>query len=130
MNHSCDPSTTSIGISIEVARRDLAPGEEITCEYWIGHFTVPFTCTCGAPNCRGASMAPPTDADRARWDEETAAAYASALTVAQPLLDAASEVQPAAWILRALREKRAIALPSWAAGAPAAAWQDGPAATV
>jgi hypothetical protein len=66
MNHSCDPSTLSIDVKddagektvgyIQVATRDLVPGDEITCDYVLfdwdgdGHR---FECQCGSPGCYG-----------------------------------------------------------------------------
>ena len=56
-NHSCDPSAWVLyegqGAWL-VARRDLRPGDEITCDYGInvtGGSTWP--CRCGAARCRG-----------------------------------------------------------------------------
>ncbi len=118
MNHSCDPSTTSIGTLMEIARRDIDVDEELTCEYGLDFVVEGFACTCGAPACRGGLM--PTDAPSVwrRWDEEGAAAMRWAMTVAQPVLDAARHDGPGAWIVQALRERRSIALPSWADGVP------------
>jgi hypothetical protein len=124
VNHSCQPSTISIGSFAQVARRDLDPGEEITCEYADDQYKIPFTCTCGAPGCHGGSPPGPTQARSVRLDEEAAAAYASALEVPQPLLEAAIGNQPGAWIFRALRDKRPLTLPS--SSAPTSLWRDGP----
>ena len=55
-NHSCDPSAWVLYEGQEtwlVARRDLAPGDEITCDYNInivGGSSWP--CQCGAARCR------------------------------------------------------------------------------
>ena len=64
MNHSCDPSSVSRDVEgptgvvsyAQVATRDLAPGDEITCDYTLfdwdcdGH---QFQCTCGSAHCYG-----------------------------------------------------------------------------
>ncbi len=66
MNHSCDPSTLSTDVIdqegkktvgyVQVAARDLEPGEEITCDYVLfdwdgdGH---QFHCQCGSSECYG-----------------------------------------------------------------------------
>ena len=66
MNHSCDPSSYTRDIVHpgeqfastyeQIATRDLAPGDEITCDYTLfdwdcdGHT---FECTCGSANCYG-----------------------------------------------------------------------------
>ncbi|MEZ4727801.1 MAG: SET domain-containing protein-lysine N-methyltransferase [Caldilineaceae bacterium] len=54
INHSCDPNTWLDGLNW-VARRAIAPGEEITIDYgaWHNETMAAFACTCGAPNCRG-----------------------------------------------------------------------------
>ena len=54
MNHSCDPTTIMDTTRMLVfARRDLAPGDELTFFYpsteW--EMSSPFICLCGAPNC-------------------------------------------------------------------------------
>jgi hypothetical protein len=49
-NHSCDPNSTG-----EVARRDIAAGEEVTMDYAIemdGDYE-PALCRCGTALCRG-----------------------------------------------------------------------------
>jgi D-alanine-D-alanine ligase len=54
LNHSCDPSAWLEGLDV-VARRDLAPGDEITLDY-ATFCTEPlreFPCACGAEECRG-----------------------------------------------------------------------------
>ncbi len=56
LNHSCAPNTYVDwkGVFLR-ALRDLAAGEELTCNYlttdWELHEK--FICTCGAPNCYG-----------------------------------------------------------------------------
>jgi hypothetical protein len=59
-NHSCDPSAWVLyegeGTWL-VARRDIAAGEEITCDYNIniaGGTSWP--CHCGARKCRGETL--------------------------------------------------------------------------
>ncbi len=53
-NHSCDPNTAYSGLNL-IALRDIRCGEELTVDY--GMFgnpdAAPFTCSCGAENCRG-----------------------------------------------------------------------------
>lgn len=126
MNHACAPSCTSIGTLMEVAARDLQPGDELTCEYGLGYFIHGFTCTCGAPNCRGDAKGPPSPAELRRWDRTAAEAWTAALGVDQPLVAALTPGQPGAWIIEALRDRRPIVLPSWVAGASAQAWNAGP----
>ena len=54
INHSCDPSAWLEGLDV-VARRDLAPGEEITLDYatFYNELMPSFECGCGADRCRG-----------------------------------------------------------------------------
>jgi hypothetical protein len=56
MNHSCDPNTWWSDDLTLVARRDIAPGEEVTCDYATFETAVPFrmACECGSPRCRRA----------------------------------------------------------------------------
>ena len=54
VNHSCEPSCGFLGNVILVARRDIAPGEELTFDYAMsdGCDYDEFECVCGAPSCR------------------------------------------------------------------------------
>lgn len=54
VNHACDPNAWLDGLDL-VARRAIAPGEEITMDYatFCGEAMPAFDCTCGAPTCRG-----------------------------------------------------------------------------
>lgn len=126
MNHSCEPSTTSIGTLMEIARRDIQAGEELTCEYGLAYVVEGFECRCGAPSCR--RLLQPTDQQAVwqRWDREATDAFAWALTVEQPVLAARPPrgdgiISAADGIVRAIRERRSIALPSWADGVPGGA---------
>jgi hypothetical protein len=53
VNHSCDPAILGVGRDFEVAVRDVAPGEEITCEYGGLNLTREMQCCCGVSTCRG-----------------------------------------------------------------------------
>ena len=56
VNHSCDPNVWMADEVTIVARRDIAPGEEITGDYavWEGDPGVLVEqCACGSPDCRG-----------------------------------------------------------------------------
>lgn len=54
LNHACDPNAWLDGLNL-VARRRIAPGEPITIDYatFCNESMEAFTCTCGAPTCRG-----------------------------------------------------------------------------
>jgi hypothetical protein len=57
VNHSCDPNAYEVfegESSYLVARRDIAQGEEITCDYNINISDgTAWPCTCGARRCSG-----------------------------------------------------------------------------
>jgi uncharacterized protein len=56
INHSCDPNTyvkTVNGERLVIARRSIAPDEEITYDYSVnGGGNTVWTCSCGAKRCR------------------------------------------------------------------------------
>jgi D-alanine-D-alanine ligase len=54
LNHSCDPNVWLEGLDL-VARRTIAPGEEIRVDYatYGNNILAPFDCHCGAASCRG-----------------------------------------------------------------------------
>ena len=61
INHSCNPNCTCKMIEDEnrlkhimiIAKRDIAPGEEITYDYQFAVESEKLACLCGAPNCLG-----------------------------------------------------------------------------
>lgn len=53
INHSCDPAMLAAGRDFEIAVRDIARGEQVTCDYGGLNLTVPLACRCGARACRG-----------------------------------------------------------------------------
>ncbi|HEX6634516.1 MAG TPA: SET domain-containing protein-lysine N-methyltransferase, partial [Usitatibacter sp.] len=56
INHSCDPNTFMRCTAERAefyARRDIAPGEELTVDYGESHHDGRLACRCGAANCRG-----------------------------------------------------------------------------
>ncbi len=118
MNHSCDPSTTSVGTLMEIARRDLHPGDALTCEYGLDYITAPFPCACGAARCRGTLVPEDATAHRRRWDEESQAAFDAAILVEQPALGAVSAGDPGREIVDAILARRPMRLPSWLDGTP------------
>jgi D-alanine-D-alanine ligase len=54
INHSCDPNAWVDGLNL-TARREIAPGEQITMDYatFCNESLDEFACTCGSPDCRG-----------------------------------------------------------------------------
>ncbi|MFN0124277.1 MAG: SET domain-containing protein-lysine N-methyltransferase [Blastocatellia bacterium] len=57
INHACDPNTWLEGLDL-VARREIAPGTELTVDYatFCGPGMAAFECRCGAPDCRRVIM--------------------------------------------------------------------------
>src|SRR3954466_3812431 len=55
INHSCDPNLRYDSAGNVVAARDIRRGEEVFIDYgfFVVNFDEPFTCSCGAQNCRG-----------------------------------------------------------------------------
>lgn len=86
LNHACNPASRSVGDNLEVAVRDIYPGDELTCDYGVCNMSTVLRCRCGTPNCRGEIH--PDDAVRYAeiWDQETRQAWERALEIPQPLL--------------------------------------------
>ena len=56
INHSCEPNTFMRCTAERAefyARRDIAPGEELTVDYGECQHEGRLACRCGAPGCRG-----------------------------------------------------------------------------
>ncbi|MBX2906041.1 MAG: SET domain-containing protein [Taibaiella sp.] len=56
INHSCDPNTFMrvCGYQVEFyALRDIAEGEELSCNYGATHHDGKLPCKCGSDNCKG-----------------------------------------------------------------------------
>jgi hypothetical protein len=86
MNHSCEPSTLTLpGTELEIAIRDILPGEEVTDDYGTLLLEEDLLCLCGAPSCRG--LIRPDDPARhgARWADVVGEALADLTSVPQPL---------------------------------------------
>jgi hypothetical protein len=86
VNHSCDPTSRSPGYDLEVAVRDIHPGEEVTDDY--GSLNVPpgfETCHCASPRCR--RQIHPDDLLRYsdRWDAELREVFPLIPELEQPL---------------------------------------------
>src|SRR5262249_33772840 len=57
MNHSCEPSSVGPGkLEFEIAVRDIAAGEEVTCDYGTFNLEEPLVCACGSPQGRGRTV--------------------------------------------------------------------------
>ncbi|MEK6709078.1 MAG: SET domain-containing protein-lysine N-methyltransferase [Nitrospinota bacterium] len=119
VNHSCDPSSLSLSEEMEIAVRDILPGEQLTDDYGMLNIVVALQCRCGAPNCRGGVRGDDVRRMGAEWEARIRDAFAHAPRVPQPLLPLLRRPEA----LRDLLEGRA-ALPrpaSFCASATAAA---------
>lgn len=69
VNHSCDPNCLMLADRFDVAIRDIAAGEQVTCDYATLNIREDeaFSCACGAADCRRQIR--PSDAARlaGRW---------------------------------------------------------------
>lgn len=85
VNHSCEPTSLAPGFDLEMAVRDIHPGEQITDDYGSLNIQSAFTCACGVGHCRG--RVGPGDFERhfERWDALVAAAFPQVGAVEQPL---------------------------------------------
>ena len=57
VNHACAPAMRGVGHDAMIAVRDIAAGDEITCDYAECNLQEVLTCLCGAPTWRGPSAA-------------------------------------------------------------------------
>jgi hypothetical protein len=85
MNHSCRPAVLSPGFDVDVAIRDVLPGEELTCDYALLNLDDEMDCSCGAPGCRQRIRLDDPSRLLAGWDEQVRLAFASVGDVEQPL---------------------------------------------
>lgn len=86
INHSCAPAMLGVGDSFEIAVRDIAAGEELTCDYATLDLSEPMGCTCGQDGCSGAVDNCDLLHRYAQHDARVASALRNARSVAQPLL--------------------------------------------
>ena len=113
VNHCCDPTGIGVGNGFEIARRDIHPGDQLTCDYGLLNMTESLVCACGATACRGVINAEGADRMEESWDAWAQDAFAAALTVDQPLLPfVRAEIDEDRAIVEALRRRTAIVLPS------------------
>ena len=70
-NHSCEANTRYHGLNV-MARRDIAPGEELTLDYHelLDGESEAFDCRCGARSCRGRVQGIPGNSVTAREARE------------------------------------------------------------
>jgi len=86
MNHSCDANARGLGVLAQIAVRDIAEGEEITCDY--AECNVSLTpCLCGSPRCRGEVTTSDLPRFAASWDQGIRDSIEAGRSLRQPLLD-------------------------------------------
>ena len=91
LNHSCDPSMLGVGTEIEIAVKDIAKGDEITCEYGELNLTEDMRCLCGGAHCRHAIKGDDPKLMWREWDRRVAEILPLAAKVEQPLMDYARD---------------------------------------
>lgn len=86
VNHSCEPNCISPGgFELDLAVRDIEPGEQITNHYAALNLDHRFECECGAPSCTGFVRPEDAPARVAAWDLALAEALPRVGGVEQPL---------------------------------------------
>jgi hypothetical protein len=86
MNHDCETNTRTFGHWGQIAIRDIAAGEHLTCDYGEHNLDWKLTCACGAPTCRSVVRATDLLEFGRVWDQQIAEAVAVARGLDQPLL--------------------------------------------
>jgi hypothetical protein len=86
VNHSCEPTTLGVGEYLEVAVRDVAAGEQITCEYALLNLPGGLRCRCGSRGCRGTVRADDVERHWRAWDARRRGAIERWADVPQPLM--------------------------------------------
>lgn len=84
VNHSCDANLRGVGPDVMIAIRDIAAGEEITCDYAECNVVLD-PCRCGYAECRGRVTPDDLRTLGVVWEAQVRAALPDARRVAQPL---------------------------------------------
>lgn len=91
LNHSCAPTVLDHGLDFGIAVRDIAAGEEVTCDYRSFVADPPWSmdCRCGAPSCAGRIHSRPVPLPdlEASWSQWIEVALRRLREVPQPLHD-------------------------------------------
>lgn len=85
VNHSCRPTCMAPGFDLEIAIRDIEPGEQLTGDYATYNFETEFDCFCGAPECRGRIGGAISESVIRGWDALLRDAFPLLGRVEQPL---------------------------------------------
>jgi uncharacterized protein len=100
MNHCCEPTNLGIGENVEIAVRDILPGEQVTCEYGTLNLNGTLECHCGSPRCRGIIRSDDVMRYGAEWDAIVRLALPFGLQVPQPLFPFVAEADAMLSIMR------------------------------
>lgn len=96
MNHSCEANVLDLGLDFGVAVRDIAPGEEVTCDYatFVEDNGWSMECRCRSRRCRGLITTEQGEAQavKDRWREQVEEALRHLSVVDQPLHDVLAEL--------------------------------------
>lgn len=92
VNHSCEPSTLSIGSLCTIAVRDIQPGEQITEDYATLNLINDLQCVCGAKSCRGRIGPHELEVLAPGFDRQARSAIELIPDLTQPLLQIADPV--------------------------------------
>lgn len=86
MNHSCHSNTMMTDYDLEIAIRDIEPGEEITTEYGLLNVQEPYELYCGCECCRNELSLDDIDVHGKEWDKLIRESLLRVPDVEQPLL--------------------------------------------
>jgi len=86
MNHSCRSNTMMTDYNLEIAVRDIAPGEELTTEYGLLNIQEPYEIHCGCENCREHLRLDDIEVHGDAWDSLIQESLRLIPGVEQPLL--------------------------------------------
>lgn len=95
MNHSCNSNTMMTDYSVEIAIRDIAPGEEVTTEYGLLNIQEPYIIHCRCDGCRNHLRLDDIDVHGDAWDQNIRESLLCLSAVDQPLLPLVDKVNRA-----------------------------------
>ncbi len=87
MNHSCCCNTMMTDYNIEIAIRDILPGEEITTEYGLLNIQEPYEIHCNCPSCRKFLLSSDIDNFADEWDKQIVESMMQIPKVPQVLME-------------------------------------------
>ncbi len=85
MNHSCCCNTMLTDYGLEIAIKDILPGEQVTTEYGLLNIQEPYKIHCGCDCCRGELRLDDIDVFGDKWDRQIKKSMLQINKVQQPL---------------------------------------------